>query len=139
MSLNERVSENVKVIAVSRGTTPTAVARSLGRSHQWIQAKIAGRNKWTLDDLELVAAELEVAPSALVGAPLALQVVESALAAVDKVVGPALEAIDYAYGDALQTVRHQGLEPRTRWLVLWSAIARRAWRDTPREGWVLAA
>ena len=141
MSLNERVSENVRVIAVSRGTTPTAVARNLGRSHHWIQAKIAGRNAWSLDDIELVAAELQVAPVALIGAPLALQVVESAQAAADRVVGPARDAVDRMLGPAQETVdrtvgaalratefntvRPKGLEPPTFWSVVRRALTRR--------------
>ena len=112
MSLNERVSENVKVIAVSRGTTPTAIARSLGRSHQWIQAKLAGRNQWSLDDVELIAGELDVTPSTLIGVPLTLQV----------------------------AVRPEGLEPPTFWTVVHALLTCAGSGSAhSREGWVLGA
>lgn len=54
------MSSNVKLLAMARGTTPTAIARSLGHPPAWIQAKIAGRNRWHVDDLEVVAGELDV-------------------------------------------------------------------------------
>jgi hypothetical protein len=66
MSLQDQVSSNVKLLAMSRGTTPTAIARSLGHPPAWIQSKIAGRNRWHVDDLEVVAGELHVDVTTLV-------------------------------------------------------------------------
>jgi hypothetical protein len=66
MALQDQVSANVKLLAMSRGTTPTAIARSLGHPPAWIQAKIAGRNRWHVEDLEGVAGELHVDVATLV-------------------------------------------------------------------------
>jgi hypothetical protein len=60
MGLQDQVSSNVRLLATARGTTPSAIARSLGHPPAWIQAKIAGRNRWHVDDLESVAGELDV-------------------------------------------------------------------------------
>jgi hypothetical protein len=65
MALQDQVSDNVRVLSAAKRTTPTAVARSLGRSPQWIQAKLAGRNRWTIEDVEAIGGELEVSPTVL--------------------------------------------------------------------------
>lgn len=75
-TLDEVVSRNVRLMTMARGTTPTAIARELGRSHQWIQAKIAGRNRWTVGDLEEVADVLHVRPGELVDDVWSLELVK---------------------------------------------------------------
>jgi hypothetical protein len=59
------VSDNVRVLAAARGTSPGAVALSVGRTRQWIQAKMAGRNGWSVADVDLVATSLGVEPALL--------------------------------------------------------------------------
>ena len=75
MTLDDVVSQNVRLLTTVRGTTPTAIARELGRSHQWIQAKIAGRNRWTVGDLADVAQALHVSPGELVDEGWSLELV----------------------------------------------------------------
>jgi len=65
MTLQERVSDNVRILAAARGTSPSAVAGDLGRSRQWIQNKLSGRNGWSVEDLEAVADSLGVEPGVL--------------------------------------------------------------------------
>jgi hypothetical protein len=65
MSLQEQVSDNVRVLAVARGTTPAAIARSVGKTPAWIQAKISGRIRWYVEDVENLARELDVEPEQL--------------------------------------------------------------------------
>ena len=60
MSLQESVSANVRVLAAARGTSPSALAVSLGRSRAWIQSKLVGRNGWSLADLDAVSEGLGV-------------------------------------------------------------------------------
>lgn len=55
----------MRVLAAARGTSPAAVAESLGRSRQWLQNKLAGRNGWTVEDVERVGAQLGVDPAVL--------------------------------------------------------------------------
>lgn len=74
-TLDDVVSHNVRLLSVARGTTPTAIARELGQSHQWLQAKIAGRNRWTVDDLGRVADALDVTPGELVDDRWSLELV----------------------------------------------------------------
>jgi hypothetical protein len=65
MSLQQQVSDNVRVFTAAQGTSPGAVALRLGRSRQWMQAKLAGRNRWRTDEVEEVAAQLGVSPIVL--------------------------------------------------------------------------
>ena len=50
----------MRILAAARGTSPAAVAESLGRSRQWIQSKLSGRVGWSLDDVEAVSGGLGV-------------------------------------------------------------------------------
>jgi Cro/C1-type HTH DNA-binding domain len=123
VALQSQVSENVRVLAAARGTTPTAAARSVGMSAERLHAKLQGRVRWNVEDLELLAPALGVEPASLI-----------------------------AGGFELRAVRHQGLEPRTRWLGVWRIFAlisalvrfgrtppRLGVRVPSREGWVLGA
>jgi transcriptional regulator with XRE-family HTH domain len=65
MTLQEQVNDNVRVLAAARGTSPSAVAEAAGRSRQWIQNKLSGRNGWSVEDLEAVADSLGVEPAVL--------------------------------------------------------------------------
>jgi Helix-turn-helix domain len=65
MTLQDRVSSNVRVLAAAAGTSPSAVAESVGRSRQWIQAKLSGRIGWSLGDVERVSEGLGVEPGVL--------------------------------------------------------------------------
>jgi hypothetical protein len=60
MALHDQVSDNVRVITAAQGTNPGAMALRLGKSRQWIQAKLAGRNRWSMEDVEAVSEELGV-------------------------------------------------------------------------------
>lgn len=66
MALQDQVSDNVRVLAAARGTSPAAVAEALGRSRQWIQNKLAGRSRWSVEDVEAVGRQLGVDASDLV-------------------------------------------------------------------------
>ena len=59
------MSDNVRVFTAAQGTSPGAVALRLGRSRQWVQAKLAGRNRWSMEDVEEMAAALGVDPFVL--------------------------------------------------------------------------
>ena len=59
------MSDNVRVFTAARGTSPGAVALRLGKSRQWVQAKLSGRNRWSTDDVEAVARDLGVSPMVL--------------------------------------------------------------------------
>jgi len=65
MVLQDSVSDNVRVFAAARGTSPGAIALRLGMSRQWIQAKMAGRVRWSTEDIEVVSQELGVSPFTL--------------------------------------------------------------------------
>ena len=65
MALQDQVSDNVRVLAAARGTSPAAVAEGVGRSRQWLQNKLAGRSGWSVDDVELIGAQLGVEPGIL--------------------------------------------------------------------------
>ena len=65
MALQEAVSVNVRILAAAQGTSPSALAVSLGKSRAWIQAKLAGRNGWSLADLDAVSRGLGVEPGVL--------------------------------------------------------------------------
>ena len=65
MSLQECVSDNVRVLTAAQGTSPGTVAVQLGKSRQWVQAKLAGRNRWSTDDVEAFGAALGVPPLTL--------------------------------------------------------------------------
>src|SRR4029077_430140 len=60
MTLQERVSDNVRILAAARGTSPAAVAESMGRSRQWLQNKLSGRSGWSVDDVETISRGLDV-------------------------------------------------------------------------------
>ena len=66
MSLQDEVSRNVRVIAAARGTTPTQAARKAGMAVGRLQAKFQGKSRWNVEDLELLAAALDVTPQRLV-------------------------------------------------------------------------
>ena len=65
MALQQRVSDNVRILAAARGTSPAAVAEAMGRSRQWIQAKMSGRVGWSLSDVDAVSQGLGVEPTVL--------------------------------------------------------------------------
>jgi hypothetical protein len=60
VALQEHVSDNVRLLTAVQGTSPGALALRLGKSRQWVQAKLAGRNRWSMDDVEAVSAALGV-------------------------------------------------------------------------------
>lgn len=60
MAIQDRVSDNVRVLTAVQRTSPGAVALRLGKSRQWIQNKMAGRNRWSMDDVEAVSEVLGV-------------------------------------------------------------------------------
>lgn len=66
MTLQEAVSRNVRVIAAARGTTPTEAARRVGMHASRLHAKLQGKTRWNVEDLELLAAALDVEPARLV-------------------------------------------------------------------------
>ena len=65
MTLQDQVNDNVRILAAARGTSPSAVAVEVGRTRQWIQNKLSGRIAWSIGDVEAVAAQLGVEPTAL--------------------------------------------------------------------------
>lgn len=66
MSLQEAVSRNVRVIAAARGTTPTAAARAAGMASGRLHSKLQGKARWNIEDLEMLAAVLDVEPATLI-------------------------------------------------------------------------
>ena len=65
VSLQGQVSDNVRLFTAAQGTSPGAVALRLGKSRQWVQAKLAGRNRWSTDDVEAISDALGVSPMVL--------------------------------------------------------------------------
>lgn len=65
MTLQEQVSANVRLLAAARGTSPAAIAQSVGRTRQWMQAKLTGRNGWSVADVDAVSDFLGVEPGVL--------------------------------------------------------------------------
>jgi hypothetical protein len=65
MALQDHVSDNVRILAAAQHTSPGALAERVGRTRQWIQAKLAGRNGWSVTDVELVSRSLGVDPALL--------------------------------------------------------------------------
>jgi hypothetical protein len=100
MALQGQVTDNVRVLAAAQGTTPTAAARSVGISAERLHAKLQGRVRWNVEDLEALATAFGVDPALLVGS-LALSVVN--------------ETRDAADATPLVSVRPKGLEPPTFW------------------------
>jgi len=41
------------------------MALRLGRSRQWVQAKLVGRNRWSMEDVEAMSVDLGVSPMTL--------------------------------------------------------------------------
>lgn len=104
-----QVGDNVRVLAAAKGTSPGGIAVEIGRSRQWIQNKLAGRNGWSVADVEAIAGALGVEPQVLMTTdwwPVEL------LRAVETGKDPA----DDVYQVPSSSVRQQGLEPRTRWV-----------------------
>lgn len=60
------MTRNVRMLAAARGTTPTEAARSAGMSVEKLHSKLRGRVRWNVEDLEAIAAVLDVAPERLV-------------------------------------------------------------------------
>jgi hypothetical protein len=118
MALHDRVTDNVRLIAAARDTTPAAIAGRLGKSRQWISAKMTGAVRWGIDDVELVARELDVEPERLISASWLPQEL---------------------------LVRPKGLEPPTFWTVLctlltwWFGFARVSRRALTVDDVALAA
>ena len=69
------MSDNVRVLAAARGTTPTAAARSVGMSAQRLHAKLQDRVRWNVEDLEMLARALDVRPSELLSEGWSLELV----------------------------------------------------------------
>lgn len=60
------VAANIRGILASRGITITTFARTLGWDRQRLYKRLDGRNRFTLDDLDLIAYQLAVPVVALV-------------------------------------------------------------------------
>ena len=65
MTLQQQVGDNVRVLAAARGTSPGTLAVEVGKTRQWIQSKLAGRNGWSVADVEAIAVALDVDPATL--------------------------------------------------------------------------
>jgi hypothetical protein len=129
MALQAQVTDNVRVLAAVQGTTPTAAARSVGISAERLHAKLQGRVRWNVEDLEALATAFGVDPAMLVGS-LTLSVVNGTR--------------DAASATSLASVRPKGLEPPTFWLIFGTVVrnaltCRRSGFAQSREGWVLGA
>jgi hypothetical protein len=63
--LRMRTAAHVRGKIAYYGTTPTAVARKLGRSAVWISKRMNGHQAIDVDDLEAIAAVLGIEPTEL--------------------------------------------------------------------------
>lgn len=59
------VNGNIQVELVRRGITQSALAERVGLSADQIRRRRQGKTAWTLDEIAVVAAFLEMSPSAL--------------------------------------------------------------------------
>jgi DNA-binding Xre family transcriptional regulator len=89
MSLQERMSANVRVITAARHMSAADLAAAMGLGRTAVVSKLVGRVRWNLDDLEAVAAALDLDPGQLVSEEW-----------------------------ELRAVRPKGLEPPTFWTVV---------------------
>jgi len=64
-SLSVRTAAQIRAVMAYYGTTPTEVARRIGKSAQWMSVRMRGQQPIDLDDLDLIAGALGVAPDEL--------------------------------------------------------------------------
>ena len=94
--LTERVSEEVRALMGRHKVSQGVIAHWLGVNQTAVSARLRGTTGWKVSEIEAVAAGFGVHPAVLMG-------VNAELPRPDGPDG----------GEVL--VRHQGLEPRTRW------------------------
>lgn len=66
MTGQDVVSKQVEGVLVQRGMNRADFARAMGRGRTWATAKLNGQRRWTVDDLDEIAATLGVSVVALV-------------------------------------------------------------------------
>lgn len=93
--LNARVAEEVRVLMARHQVTQWDLAVLLDMTQASVSARLRGKTEWKVRDLQIVADAFGVHPSELLGGR-----------AENPHPGP---------GGGFRGVRHQGLEPRTRW------------------------
>lgn len=59
-SLTERVAEEIRVVMTRRRVKQSELARALGKSEQWVSVRLRGVQPLDLNDLEAIAAVLDV-------------------------------------------------------------------------------
>ena len=62
MSLQDRISDNVRALCAAQGTTPSALSREAGIITSSLHSKLQGRVRWNVEDLETLADALDVTP-----------------------------------------------------------------------------
>lgn len=64
-SLSVRTAAQIRAVMAYYGTTPTEVARRIGKSAQWMSVRMRGQQPIDLNDLDLIAGALGVGPDEL--------------------------------------------------------------------------
>lgn len=60
MTTQERISRNVRLLMAAHGEQQQDLARRLGISAASVSDKLKGRRRWSVDDLDIIAAAYEI-------------------------------------------------------------------------------
>ena len=66
LSLQDRVTYNMKVLIAIRQTSQKDLAQAMGIAAPTLSQKFSGRTRWNMDDIEKASDFLDVKPEALV-------------------------------------------------------------------------
>ena len=66
LSLQDRVTYNMKVLIAIRKTSQKDLAQAMGIAAPTLSQKFSGRTRWNMDDIEKASDFLDVKPEALV-------------------------------------------------------------------------
>ena len=66
MTTQETVSARLDAELRKRGMSRAQLAHAAGRTPAWLTKKMQGQRRWSVDDLDVLAWALELAPSVLV-------------------------------------------------------------------------
>lgn len=69
LSLSAQVAEEIRVVMTRRRVKQSDLARTLGKSEQWVSVRLRGVQPIDLNDLQLIAAALDVEVAELLPRP----------------------------------------------------------------------